>query len=244
MGTHRNGWNAVQLAALAAVVSGGCFLSSYTLKDEQAGGAGPGGSGAGDPGAGGGGKGGHGTGGGTTSTSSGTPCTSPSDCPSPAACTLATCDGVACGSMPAPAGVSGTQVPGDCWRILCDGQGNAQAQVDNADHDDGNPCTFDVCTASGPMHSPQWGTCAYGTCDGAGHCVPIACTLPDTCGASNECVKTACSNGICSNTLLPQGTLCNGGLDQCNGAGACVDCTDNGGCDEASMCVTPICVPA
>jgi hypothetical protein len=63
-----------------------------------------------------------------------------------------------------------------------------------------------------------------------------ACPLIDD---GNECTFDTCGN-----PPLPRDTLCNGGADQCDGAGHCVECTNSGGCGECCVCLNQTCVPA
>jgi hypothetical protein len=68
-------------------------------------------------------------------------------------------------------------------------------------------------------------------------CVPIV--------DNNECTYDLCMNGVPVNPPVPRHEYCNGGADQCDGAGSCVDCTNSGGCGECCTCsINQTCVPA
>ena len=72
---------------------------------------------------------------------------------------------------------------------------------------------------------PQWA-----------HFVPVV--------VSNGVTLDYCDDKAPTHPNAPGGALCNGGVDQCDGNGACIDCFDNGGCDESSVCTNNVCVPA
>jgi hypothetical protein len=109
--------------------------------------------------------------------------------------------------------------------------------------DDGNPCTTDACNGAMPTHTPSPGSpCAQGVCDAGGACVAVQCGTASECGASTECLVWECVSSLCKATLQPGGTLCNGMKDQCDGKGSCVDCFDNGGCEECCFCANNVCV--
>jgi hypothetical protein len=113
-------------------------------------------------------------------------CTVAADCGIDTACQTHACGADhTCSTTNVQAGTAlPDPVAGDCQGVQCDGQGSAVAVANNADVlDDGNPCTADVCTASGPAHPPKSaGTvCGAGqVCDGAGACVSPApgCSPP------------------------------------------------------------------
>jgi hypothetical protein len=72
---------------------------------------------------------------------------------------------------------------------------------------------------------------------------PGNCNLPPPPPAPPPVIDPQCRGGW-------RGALCNFDFssgqsegDQCDGIGQCVDCTDNGGCDEASICYGGTCVP-
>jgi hypothetical protein len=130
------------------------------------------------------------------------------------------------------------------------GQGGRVAQAGQAGQsgctpiDDGKECTDDVCVGGVLKHTPkaERTPCATGYCTVAGDC--RTCVFDSDCGASTGCTGNACLNNACTTGPLKRGTLCNANVDQCDGFGNCVDCTDNGGCDECCVCSAQVCVPA
>jgi hypothetical protein len=144
-------------------------------------------------------------------------------------------------------GKPNAQVLGDCRTLYCDGTANGQDFADTYDRpDDQNPCTLDMCQGFDAKFTFQDGYCSNGKCSN-GQCIPQQCNGPDQC-VFNDCMSTAaCSEGLCFYTPKKQGALCShphDGGGQCNGGGICLDCVDNGGCDEASICVDLQCVIA
>ena len=76
---------------------------------------------------------------------------------------------------------------------------------------------------------------------------PIDARLIDA--RTDACIPTVdgneCTYDTCGNPPVPRDTLCNGGADQCDGDGNCVDCTTSGGCGECCTCsIGDYCVPA
>jgi len=54
-----------------------------------------------------------------------------------------------------------------------------------------------------------------------------------------------CTYDTCGNPPTPRDSYCNGGADQCDGMGNCVDCTNSGGCGECCTCsINQTCIPA
>jgi uncharacterized repeat protein (TIGR01451 family) len=117
----------------------------------------------------------------------------------------------------------------------------------NADCDDGNPCTTDICTpADGKCHATP---ASDGTpCDDASlctvgnTCVAGACGTPVACSDGNPCTTDVCNpaTGACSSTPLAcdDGNPCT--IDTCNAAGACVFTAAPGGssCSDGDPCTT------
>lgn len=130
------------------------------------GGAGMGGAGGGDGG-------------------SGPECVAPEDCPGEdTPCAQRACEAGKCGTTFTPAGPLADQMPGDCLERRCDGAGReltVSAPEDVAD--DGNECTADTCTESGPMHTPiATGTpCSAGLCQNSAcvQYIPVRCQTQD-----------------------------------------------------------------
>lgn len=104
-------------------------------------------------------------------------CSSLADCGQATACQSFTCNAGHCGTVNVEAGTAvGTQVIGDCQKIVCDGNGNfVSVSGDSDTPDDGNECTMDVCAAGVPSNpaAPAGTPCTNGVCDGSGVCVTI-----------------------------------------------------------------------
>lgn len=108
-------------------------------------------------------------------------CETPNDCAlTTTACTEKACENGMCSLAPKPAGTLAVndEIPGDCQRAVCDGQGTAVTEIDDLDlPDDQNDCTVDGCDQGTPTFDPAMAgvMCAMngGTvCDGMGQCVP------------------------------------------------------------------------
>ena len=113
--------------------------------------------------------------------------------------------------------------------------------------DDENECTIDgacdAATGACPDKIPESaGTPCGDGCfrNGRGTCG--ACTDNAQCSDDNPCTQDICnSNGECTNPAEPKDTECsdNGGT-RCDGAGACVACTDNAHCSDSNPCTSDI----
>ncbi|WP_437965610.1 hypothetical protein WMF04_39160 [Sorangium sp. So ce260] len=228
------------LRLLLVAALAGCAAEQRTFVDRGQGGGG------GTDGASGTGGGGGASSDSASSTGSGGSCTAPPDCPLPAEpCQIPACVDGRCGTAPLPEDTEIAPTAGDCQRIVCDGRGAQRVVAADEPEDDDNPCTSDTCDGTMPVHSPLPGACPGGRCDDAGHCVPTECERDAECGASTECYRTTCNNGLCEEGPVPAGTLCNAQQDQCDGAGHCVDCVNSGGCGECCVCsASGTCVPA
>jgi hypothetical protein len=165
-------------------------------------------------------------------------CIVATQCPKPAsACRLAACLQNVCSSIPLAQGVSPQQTRGDCLRLTCTSDGGEQITADPTDADDGNECTTDACNGTVATHVPRTGsTCTGGYCNTQSSCV--RCLDASHCGTPAACMKYECVSGNCQLGPAPAGTLCNNSADQCNGAGVCVDCVNNGGCGECCVCTS------
>ncbi|MEK6675879.1 MAG: hypothetical protein AABZ47_09530, partial [Planctomycetota bacterium] len=101
--------------------------------------------------------------------------------------------------------------------LLCDETANACVDcLNNADCDDVNPCTDDICT--------------LGVCSNPNNMLPCSdglfCTLTDDC-----------SGGVCVGSGDPcPGQLCN------EITNACVDCLTNADCNDGNPCTDDICL--
>ena len=141
--------------------------------------------------------------------------------------------------------------------------------IEDADCDDGNACTLDVCADGLCLHDCQEGM----GCDDANPftakdvCLldPLSaaclcegkpeCTQDPDCDDGNECTEDWCDeNGVCHHNCKVE-MPCNDGdpmtiLDQClfDPTGACgcqgtkVDCKDDPDCDDGNECTKDVCV--
>jgi hypothetical protein len=181
--------------------------------------------------------------------SSGTqPCVVASDCPRSSQCVQAFCTDGECSEENLPDGPFMLQVPGDCKQARCE-SGKEVLVVDATDSDDKVECTTDACNQNGmATHTARVGA----ECGAGGLCSPEGkCEMCDRnqCPAADACHLPYCSANQCKLAPRPAGTIC--GSDaatdarQCDEQGSCVDCFDNGGCDEASACTAQhTCAPA
>lgn len=132
------------------------------------------------------------------------------------------------------------QIPGDCKVRQCTGDEQPVEQVDGTDApDDGNPCTEDLCDASGPVFVPL----PTGTpCGEAAFCSPEGYCL--TCDDGNPCTTEECTGGeLVVTSTLPVGTACGEGL-YCDATGACIGCDDGDACtDDDCSTGTPVHTP-
>ncbi len=235
------------LAVGASGAAQACLVYDETLLQGGAGGqAGEGGSAGGAAGQGGAGaQGGGGAGGaGAAGGTGGAPqCTTPATCPgSDTDCRTRTCiDGV-CGLEFAPAGTpSSPQTTGDCKERVCDGEGVAVDQADNADvPSDGKECTLDGCSGGSPTSTNK----AAGT-----PCAQSGGKVCNSSGACVECVTGAdCASAVCTqgNTCAPAAcgdSVKNGAeTDVDCGGPTCPDCAIGKNCLVASDCASASCV--
>src|SRR5215207_4162516 len=168
-------------------------------------------------------------------------CSDPSKCPTSSSCVEATCNSGECGEKNLPDGPFELQAPGNCQQARCEG-GKEVLVADPTDKDDKNPCTTDACGANGTaMHVAQTGqACGNGgLCSPEGNCevCPNACAAP-----ADSCQVAYCGAGACKVGPAPIDKLCplmsspTDTYGQCDGQGHCIDCTNSGACDEASVC--------
>jgi hypothetical protein len=125
----------------------------------------------------------------------------------------------------------------------------AAACTDDADCDDGNPCTQGIC-------DPAVGTCQYaargdGTSCGAdglccaGGCILPACGSNAPCDDGNSCTVDSCTSGdtcaaACSFTPAADGTACAGGLC-CAGSCTPPACSTDADCADGDPCTIDAC---
>ncbi|MDI1475213.1 DUF4215 domain-containing protein [Polyangium sp. y55x31] len=168
-------------------------------------------------------------------------CRTPEDCPgADTVCRTRTCTEGVCGETFAPKGTaSDTQMPGDCAREICDGQGKLTLENDDTDIlDDQNDCTQDVCNAGQPENKPlaAGDACTMNEgklCDGAGTCVE--CLAPSDC-EDNICTDNVCVPAECADTVK------NGSeTDVDCGGDLCAPCADGLVCKVSSDCQSGVC---
>ena len=186
------------------------------------------------------GTGGGGTGGTTTTSSGGGGvggCTANSECNDTNPCTDDECDLTTgkCSNPPVADGPLGSaNVLGDCKEIRCTA-GELETVADDADKPaDADPCKVIDC-ANGSVsttNEPNGTTCGPSplACED-GSCV--GCTMDNDCPMVGDCEQRHCTaEQICTPTNQPAGTNCTaGGGNVCDGAGACVDCVNDGDCN-------------
>jgi hypothetical protein len=157
-------------------------------------------------------------------------CQLPGDCPQPPSsqCGLATCTDGNCAISPSAYAPAPSQQPNDCNTIYCDGTGGEFYQFEPTDlYDDGNPCTNNVCTGTGPTYpyTAVGKACPTGVCNGGGVCVPTMCP-GGNCGPPTACANPVCTDMNCTFQPNPAGTPCttsSGASSSCDAAGNCID---------------------
>ncbi|UQA58469.1 hypothetical protein [Polyangium aurulentum] len=180
-------------------------------------------------------------------------CKTVADCPSSGECGVWTCKEESCVVDAKPSGtVPTTQVPGDCKRLVCDGNGNAVSEPSNEDTaSDGTPCTTDKCVDGTPTYAPAPAGTACGVgnqleCNGAGACV--GCTVGSDCGPEEPCATWLCEAGTCKRVLKASGTFvedpalgdCKGHF--CDAIGQVVaGAYDSDVMDDGNPCTTDAC---
>lgn len=167
-------------------------------------------------------------------------------------CTVDTCD-PASGACSNPNTQSGAPCdargyPGACSAGQCFG-----LCVD-ANCDDGNECTDDVCDrADGSCdgtNRPDGSSCDFGglpgSCDG-GVCVDAELCRLVFCGDGNECTDDVCdpADASCSNPNRPDGSFCQvGGNPGLCVSGSCRGLCESVSCDDGNQCTFDICDPS
>ena len=160
-------------------------------------------------------------------------CNAGSQCGTNTFCAQFACTTGACVQTNTGTGVDlpgGSQSPGDCQVLECNGSGAVRSAALNTDvPSDGNSCTQDVCTAGVPSNPnrPLNYVCRSGDyCDGAGTCVD--CNSADQCGTDSFCRSYTCNGNTCgqvdttAGVDLPVGNQTTGDCQvvECNGLGA------------------------
>ena len=119
-------------------------------------------------------------------------------------------------------------------------------QVD-ADCDDGNPCTDDVCAGGACIHDNNEVDCDDGdACTTSDRCVNGVCTgilVEECCTADAECDDDV----FCNGAEACQADRCESGTGPCPGqpcdeaTEACVDCLTDADCDDDNPCTDDVC---
>ena len=185
--------------------------------------------------------------GGTTTTSSGTPCATPAECPAPdSPCQSAVCTAGFCATENLPANTPLTDpMPGDCHSPVCDSAGGTITVENSKDIPDDNEfCTLDTCDNAMPKHTPKIGySCNENGgkhCNDLGKCVQCA---DDGDCASGVCKDYACAPPGCSDTMK------NGSETDVDCGGACEKCATGKACGvntdcKSGVCTNMVCAPS
>jgi hypothetical protein len=180
-------------------------------------------------------------------------CLNASTCPgTDSECRTRSCMNGECGIANVAAGtLVAAQVPRDCKKNVCNGQGTSGAVNDDLDLPvDGNPCTHDVCSSGVPTNPfvTAGNSCGAATiCDGQGACV--TCLTASSCpGTDTECHTRTCTNGVCgvSNTAagtpLAMQTAGDCKRVQCDGNGTSMVVNDDGDLpSDGNACTGDVC---
>ena len=182
-------------------------------------------------------------------------CLVATDCPgSDTECKLRACSAGQCTATLVAAGkVTATQKSGDCKQNQCDGLGGINAVASGSDLPvDGNPCTYDVCSAGKASNPPALAgtTCSVNggfLCDGKGSCVQCL-TGSDCPTPANACQQAICTAGVCDQAYTAAGTPmatqvigdCKKQL--CDGSGGVATVIDNGDLPvDGKQCTSDLC---
>jgi filamentous hemagglutinin len=127
---------------------------------------------------------------------------------------------------------------GDCCSATCQFEANGSTCTS-----DSNPCTNDVCNASGVCtHPNNTAPCNDGLfCNGADTCSGGTCVVHagNPCTGGPECANTC--NEVADNCFVAAGTTCtdDGNVctnDVCNGSGGCTHPGNSAACDDDVFC--------
>jgi hypothetical protein len=161
-------------------------------------------------------------------------CTKDTDCGQSSMCATFTCQASACSHTYAPAGtvVGNDGIPGNCRKLVCDGNGSTTSGPDDSDTpNDNNACTADQCSNGVATNNPLMaGTGCGGSlkCDGAGTCV--GCINAGDCPGSTSCQSYSCQMSQCIPSNVPYG---GGSFNQV--PGDCVRIACDGGGNQTSI---------
>lgn len=100
-------------------------------------------------------------------------------------------------------------------------------------------CQSNNTPAGTPLQNQAPGDCSFGMCDGSGN-ITNQPDDSDTPNDMNECTTDTCSMGVSVYKNKLAHFPCNGGMDVCDGSGACVDCYDGTDC-ASFVCAQNIC---
>ena len=142
-------------------------------------------------------------------------CSNAAQCGPSTQCMWWTCDSLFCNQHFQADGyaVPNGQTPNDCHSIECDGAGNEQNRIDDADSaaSDGKECTVEGCSGGVPQHTPKAINtgCTQGGagrfCDDNGDCVQ--CNGDAQCPDQHvSCKVPACSSQACGTINASDGT--------------------------------------
>lgn len=160
-------------------------------------------------------------------------CQTAIDCPpTMQTCLSATCVDGDCIVVNDPPGTPvAAQIPGDCRRDVCDGNGSTITINDEADlQDDNRDCTQDLCSAGIPLHpwQTQGTPCAESggnVCNAWGHCVE--------CNLGSDCPSAVCQDSVCRIAECGNGSK--------DGTETDVDCGGMcGGCSDGQTCLLDV----
>ena len=189
-----------------------------------------------------------GAGGSGATGSGGGACALDADCiPNPACEGKGSCVAGACSFVYA-AKAARSQVYGDCQTVMCDEVGHTSTVADPTDvYDDGNSCTDDVCTSTGPANVLHAGACP----DSTGICVDLGDGSPPLCGqcksdaacSSKHCLQGICQADHCGNGVVDAAD--NESDVDCGGAGGsvtyCPACAAGKKCLKPTDCASGVC---
>ena len=157
--------------------------------------------------------------------------------------------------------------PGDCRKLVCDGNGHANPIDDDTDLPTVDECWVPKCSGGAPANAakPVGESCGGGSkvCDGAGNCVDPSCTdqVKDgdetdvdcggscgPCGDGKACATGSdCTSGVCdSDTNTCAAPACddevkNGNETDVDCGGSCDPCDDGKACETGTDCASGVC---
>lgn len=175
------------------------------------------------------------------------------DCPGKDTdCRMRTCQAHACGFEYSPSGTQvNQQVVGDCFSLVCDGEGETMSIIDDTDiPEDGNECTYGLCNDGVPSHPPIAAGKPCGTdqvCDGNGLCIKACISATDCPGTDDFCAWRTCEKGNCGMAYKPKGTPLDKQKlpcqqEQCDGSGGVSSVIDDSNLpDDGKFCTFDVC---